>query len=37
MTIPREQIDDAVAQAGFIFDHEDAHASIVSRLRVRNV
>ena len=26
VTVAREQIDDAIAQAGFVFDHEDAHA-----------
>ena len=24
--VPGQQIDDAVAQAGFVFDHEDPHA-----------
>ena len=26
VAVPFEEIDDAVSQAGFVFDHEDSHA-----------
>ena len=29
VAIADQQIDDAVAQAGFVFDHEDPHPAIV--------
>jgi hypothetical protein len=38
MAVALEQIDDAVAQARFVFDYQNPHASyIVSRRRVRSV
>ena len=38
VAIAGQQIDDAVAQAGFVFDHEDAHADdCATAARARDV
>ena len=37
VAVPFEEIDDAVSQAGFVFDHEDSHARHCATRRVRRV